>query len=81
MPSRKCVFSDRIKEEFLFIKESCGNSDCSKVLCSLSCAVFSINHGGIADTVQDIRTKKKYIRLLCLQEVAVTGITEKYVCK
>jgi hypothetical protein len=48
-----------LKEEFLFIKDSCGSSDCSKVLGLVSCAMLSINHAGMADWVHHVRANKR----------------------
>jgi ribosomal protein S27E len=57
MPKRKCIFSDSLKEQFPFIKESSVVGDCSEVECSLCCAVFSVSHGGKADIVDHVSTK------------------------
>jgi hypothetical protein len=78
MPLRKRVCSDSIQEEFLFIKESCGSSDCSKVLCSVSSATLSINRAGTADSVHRVRTNKRQnIEQQCMQEVATTDIIKR----
>jgi hypothetical protein len=58
MPERKCVFSDSLKEQFPFIKESSVGGECSKVECSLCRAVFSVSHGRKADIVDHVSTKK-----------------------
>jgi hypothetical protein len=68
MRLRKCVFSDILKEKFLFIKEGSGSGDRSRVLCSVSCAALSINHAGMADAVHQVTiNKRQNTEQLCMQ--------------
>jgi hypothetical protein len=48
------------------------------VHCPVQCLALTM--GGMQTQFRTSEQKKNYIRLPCLQEVAVTGITEKYVC-
>jgi hypothetical protein len=47
MGKRKCVFNDKLKDEFKFLKQFLNDSE--RVSCNICGAVFSISHkdGGI----------------------------------
>jgi hypothetical protein len=45
MPKRKCIFSDSLKQQFPFIKQSSVGGNRSEVECVLCHAVFSVSHG------------------------------------
>lgn len=56
MPKRKCNFSDSLKTDFPFIRESEIND---KVECTICKSTFSIKHGGRSD-IKDHMEKKKH---------------------
>jgi hypothetical protein len=70
MSTRKCIFSDSLKQKFPFIKQSSVGGDSSKVACELYHAVFSVSQGEKEDIIDHVSTKN--IRLMCLQKVAVS---------
>ena len=55
MPKRKCVFSDSLKSDFPFIRETSFND---KVECTICHSVISIAHGGRSDIKDHINKKK-----------------------
>lgn len=59
MPKRKCVFTDKLKEEYKFLKQ-CQNSN-DRVRCSTCNSEFSVEHRGrydIENHIQSDRHKK-----------------------
>lgn len=58
LPKRKCSFNDNIKREFPFIKGKGENVESTICLCK-----FFISHGGRADIVNHVKTKKHKIAL------------------
>ena len=54
MPKRKCTFTNELKQEFLYLKDT-GNG---KALCNHCGSVFSIVHGGRADVNNHLGSKK-----------------------
>lgn len=58
MPKRKCLFTDVLKEEYIFLKlcERVGNE--GRIECICCGAIFSIDHGGKSDIKQHIGTKR-----------------------
>ena len=54
MPKRKCTFTNELKQEFPYLKDT-GNG---KALCNHCGSVFSIVHGGRADVNNHLGSKK-----------------------
>ena len=54
MPKRKCKFTNELKQEFPYLKDT-GNG---KVLCNHCGSIFSIVHGGRADVNNHLGSKK-----------------------
>jgi hypothetical protein len=55
MPKRKCVFTESLKAEYLFLKEG---QQVGRVLCSICKSQFSVEHGGRSDVLQHIKRRK-----------------------
>jgi hypothetical protein len=58
MPKRRCVFTESLKAEYLFLKE---DQQVGKVLCCICKSQFSIQHGGHSDILQHIKKRKHAI--------------------
>ena len=54
MPKRKCAFTDDLKREYPYLKETIND----KVHCNQCMAVFSISHGGRSDINKHLQTQK-----------------------
>ena len=54
MPKRKCAFTNDLKREYPYLKETVNN----KVHCNQCMAVFSISHGGRSDINKYLQTQK-----------------------
>lgn len=61
MSKRLCVFTPNLKLEFPFLKDG---DQVEKVFCTICKSVFSIKHGGLADTKQHTTTVKKHLLAL-----------------
>jgi hypothetical protein len=58
MPKRRCIFTESLKAEYLFLKE---DQQVGKVLCSICKAQFSIEHGGRSNILQHIKKRRHAI--------------------
>lgn len=56
MGKRKCSFTDKLKSEFKFIKQT--ENDSEKLRCSICSGVFSISHKGRRNIEEHITTEK-----------------------
>jgi len=56
MPKRKCTFTNDLKREYPYLKETVDDED--NVRCNHCMAVFSINHGGRSDIDKHSQTQK-----------------------
>ena len=54
MPKRKCAFTNDLKREYPYLKETVND----KVHCNQCMAVFSISHGGRSDINKHLQTQK-----------------------
>ncbi|KAE9529165.1 hypothetical protein AGLY_011961 [Aphis glycines] len=77
MPKRKCVFTDKLKEEYKFLKQCQNTNDC--VRCSTCNSEFSVEHRGRYDIENHIQSDRhKRLVKRCPQQCAAKEATFAY---